>query len=67
MQVSRGDQRYRLVDTAGIRKKKSVDYGPEFFGINRSFQSHSPGRCGAAGDRCRGWGDRAGPKAGGAH
>jgi GTP-binding protein len=48
----RGDQRYRLVDTAGIRKKKSVDYGPEFFGINRAFQSHSSLRCGAAGDRC---------------
>jgi GTP-binding protein len=39
MVVSRGDQRYRLVDTAGIRKKKNVDYGPEFFGINRSFKA----------------------------
>jgi GTP-binding protein len=39
MQVQRGDQRYRLVDTAGIRKKKQVDYGPEFFGINRAFKA----------------------------
>jgi GTPase len=32
-------QRYRLVDTAGIRKKKNVEYGPEFFGINRAFKA----------------------------
>ena len=31
MLVERGEQRYRLIDTAGIRKKKNVDYGPEFF------------------------------------
>ncbi|NER84231.1 MAG: ribosome biogenesis GTPase Der, partial [Leptolyngbya sp. SIO1D8] len=39
MIVERGDQQYRLVDTAGIRKKKNVEYGPEFFGINRSFKA----------------------------
>ncbi|NEP18721.1 MAG: ribosome biogenesis GTPase Der [Leptolyngbya sp. SIO4C1] len=39
MVVSRGEQRYRLVDTAGIRKKKNVSYGPEFFSINRSFKA----------------------------
>lgn len=39
MVVQRGDQQYRLVDTAGIRKKKNVDYGPEFFGINRAFKA----------------------------
>ncbi|HEY9844851.1 MAG TPA: ribosome biogenesis GTPase Der, partial [Candidatus Caenarcaniphilales bacterium] len=39
MVVERGDQIYRLVDTAGIRKKKSVEYGPEFFGINRAFKA----------------------------
>lgn len=39
MQVKRGDQIYRIVDTAGIRKKRSVDYGPEFFGINRAFKA----------------------------
>lgn len=30
---------YRLIDTAGIRRKKNVDYGPEFFGINRAFKA----------------------------
>jgi GTPase len=30
---------YRLIDTAGIRKKKNVEYGPEFFGINRAFKA----------------------------
>lgn len=39
MLVQRQDQRYRLIDTAGIRKKKNVEYGPEFFGINRSFKA----------------------------
>ena len=39
MIVERGDQRYRLVDTAGIRRKKNVQYGPEFFSINRSFKA----------------------------
>ncbi len=39
MLVERGDKTYRLIDTAGIRKKKNVDYGPEFFGINRSFKA----------------------------
>jgi len=38
-QVRHGDQTYRLIDTAGIRKKKSVEYGPEFFGINRAFKA----------------------------
>lgn len=37
--VMRGDRRYRLIDTAGIRRKKSVEYGPEFFGINRAFKA----------------------------
>jgi GTP-binding protein len=39
MLVERNGQRYRIVDTAGIRKKKNVDYGPEFFGINRAFKA----------------------------
>lgn len=39
MMVERQGQRYRLIDTAGIRKKKQVEYGPEFFGINRSFKA----------------------------
>jgi GTP-binding protein len=37
--VERNDQTYRLIDTAGIRKKKNVEYGPEFFGINRAFKA----------------------------
>jgi len=37
----RGDQQYRLIDTAGIRRKKNVEYGPEFFGINRAFKAIS--------------------------
>lgn len=32
-------QSYRLIDTAGIRRKKNVEYGAEFFGINRSFKA----------------------------
>lgn len=31
--------RYRLIDTAGIRRKKSINYGPEFFSINRAFKA----------------------------
>ena len=37
--VERGDQTYRLIDTAGIRRKKNVDYGAEFFSINRAFKA----------------------------
>jgi GTPase len=39
MVVSRDDTNYRLIDTAGIRRKKNVEYGPEFFGINRAFKA----------------------------
>ncbi|MGA1623982.1 MAG: GTP-binding protein, partial [Synechocystis sp.] len=39
MVVERGDKRYRLIDTAGIRRKKNVDYGAEFFSINRAFKA----------------------------
>lgn len=37
--IERNGQIYRLIDTAGIRKKKNVEYGPEFFGINRAFKA----------------------------
>jgi len=37
--VERQGQPYRLIDTAGIRRKKNVRYGPEFFGINRAFKA----------------------------
>ncbi len=39
MVIEQEGQRYRLIDTAGIRKKKQIDYGPEFFGINRAFKA----------------------------
>lgn len=39
MIVERNDQVYRLIDTAGIRRKKNVDYGAEFFSINRAFKA----------------------------
>lgn len=39
MVVERNGQQYRLIDTAGIRRKKNVEYGPEFFGINRAFKA----------------------------
>jgi GTPase len=39
MVVELNGQQFRIVDTAGIRKKKQVEYGPEFFGINRAFKA----------------------------
>lgn len=39
MFVQRGGQTYRLIDTAGIRRKKNVNYGAEFFSINRAFKA----------------------------
>lgn len=32
-------KRYRLIDTAGIRRKTSVAYGTEFFMVNRAFKA----------------------------
>jgi GTP-binding protein len=37
--VERQGKRYRLIDTAGVRRKKNVDYGVEFFSINRAFKA----------------------------
>lgn len=37
--LERNGKSYRIVDTAGIRKKKNVDYGAEFFSINRAFKA----------------------------
>ncbi len=37
--IIRENQSWKLIDTAGIRRRKSVNYGPEFFGINRSFKA----------------------------
>jgi len=39
MVVERDGKTYRLIDTAGIRRKKNVDYGAEFFSINRAFKA----------------------------
>ena len=38
-ELSREGDLWKLVDTAGIRRRRSVNYGPEFFGINRSFKA----------------------------
>ncbi|MFL0781746.1 MAG: ribosome biogenesis GTPase Der, partial [Prochlorococcus sp.] len=38
-QLDRDGIHWRLIDTAGIRRRRSVSYGPEFFGINRSFKA----------------------------
>ncbi|MFQ4144715.1 ribosome biogenesis GTPase Der [Chlorogloeopsis sp. ULAP02] len=37
--IEHNEQTYRLIDTAGIRKKKNVEYGTEFFSINRAFKA----------------------------
>ncbi|MBW4509753.1 MAG: ribosome biogenesis GTPase Der [Scytonematopsis contorta HA4267-MV1] len=37
--IERNGQTYRLIDTAGIRKKKHIEYGAEFFSINRAFKA----------------------------
>ncbi len=37
--IDREGHTWKLLDTAGIRRRRSVDYGPEFFGINRSFKA----------------------------
>jgi GTP-binding protein len=33
--LRRAEHTYRFVDTAGIRKRSRVEYGPEFFMVNR--------------------------------
>ncbi|MGK7908742.1 MAG: ribosome biogenesis GTPase Der [Synechococcus sp.] len=38
-QVEHEGKHYRFVDTAGIRKKSKIDYGVEFFSINRAFRA----------------------------
>ncbi len=37
--IEREGRFWKLIDTAGIRRRRSVNYGPEFFGINRSFKA----------------------------
>jgi GTP-binding protein len=38
-------KKYRIIDTAGIRKKKKVEYGAEFFMINRAFKAMKRSDC----------------------
>ncbi len=37
--IKKDSHLWKIVDTAGIRRKKNVKYGTEFFGINRAFKS----------------------------
>ena len=37
--LEREGRTWKLLDTAGIRRRRSVDYGPEYFGITRSFKA----------------------------
>jgi GTPase len=37
--IERDGQKYRIIDTAGIRRKKHIEYGTEFFSINRAFKA----------------------------
>lgn len=37
--ITVNDKVYRLIDTAGIRRKTSIGYGTEFFMINRAFKA----------------------------
>ena len=37
--VQKGSSSYRIIDTAGIRKRGKVEYGPEFFMVNRAFKA----------------------------
>mmetsp|Transcript_29458 Transcript_29458/g.49342 ORF Transcript_29458/g.49342 Transcript_29458/m.49342 type:complete len:586 (+) Transcript_29458:128-1885(+) len=37
--MRRGNSSYRFVDTAGIRKRGKVHFGPEFFMVNRAFKA----------------------------
>ncbi|MCP9827804.1 ribosome biogenesis GTPase Der [Synechococcus sp. L2F] len=37
--IEREGRLWKLLDTAGIRRRRSVSYGPEYFGITRSFKA----------------------------
>ncbi len=37
--ITRNGVDYRIIDTAGIRRKGKIDYGAEFFMINRAFKA----------------------------
>lgn len=37
--ITRRNSSYRVIDTAGIRRKPKVEYGAEFFMVNRAFKA----------------------------
>lgn len=37
--ITRNGEQYRIIDTAGIRKRGKVEYGAEFFMVNRAFKA----------------------------
>ena len=37
--IEREGRTWKILDTAGIRRRRSVSYGPEYFGITRSFKA----------------------------
>jgi GTP-binding protein len=37
--ITRKNNTYRIIDTAGIRRKPKVEYGAEFFMVNRAFKA----------------------------
>lgn len=39
MSIEHDGKKYRLIDTAGVRRKKHIEYGIEFFSINRAFKA----------------------------
>lgn len=43
--ISRNGQDYRIIDTAGIRRKQKIEYGAEFFMINRAFKAVKRSEC----------------------
>lgn len=43
--LQRRGTRYRIIDTAGIRRKGRVEYGSEFFMVNRAFKAVQRAEC----------------------
>lgn len=37
--VQRKNQTFRIIDTAGVRKRSKVDFGTEYFMVNRAFKA----------------------------
>jgi GTPase len=41
----RGSKKYRIIDTAGVRRKGKIEYGAEFFMVNRAFKAIKRAEC----------------------